>query len=79
MTVVTQPTNPNVYGIYIKINNISIPLLHPNTHLIQVDIPDGEPLADEHDDGAAEAVHAALVQAADARHLAQVLRVRAPE
>lgn len=47
--------------------------------LIQVDIPNREPLPDEHDDGAAEAVHAALVQAADARHLAQVLRVSAPE
>lgn len=41
--------------------------------LVQVDLFEAEPLADEDDDGPAEAVHAALVQAADAGHLGQVL------
>ena len=34
-----------------------------------------EPFADEDDDGPAEFVDAALVEAADARHLRQVLRL----
>lgn len=30
-------------------------------YLVEVDLPDGEPFADEDDDGAAQPVHAALV------------------
>lgn len=50
-----------------------------HVYLVEVDVADGEPLADEDDDGPAEPVHAALVQAADAGDLTQVLSARAPE
>lgn len=43
------------------------------TNLFQVNVADGEPFANEHDDGSAEPVDAALVQTADAGHLAEVL------
>lgn len=46
-------------------------------HLIKVDVSDGEPLADKDDDGSAEPVHATLVEATDARHLAEVFCARA--
>lgn len=49
------------------------------TYFVQINIADREPLADEDDDGSAEAVHTALVEAADAGDLAQVLGACATE
>lgn len=44
--------------------------------LLQIEILGGEPFAAEHDDRPTETIDAALVQAADARHLRQVFGAR---
>ena len=43
-------------------------------YLVQVDLGKVEPFSDENDDGATELVDAALIEAANARHFAQIFR-----
>lgn len=50
----------------------SLPSLRPS-YLVQVDLVEPEPLADEDDHRAPELVKATLVQTPDARHFRQVL------
>lgn len=47
-------------------------------YLIKVEVVEGEPLSHKDDNGAPEAVHTALIQAADARYLRQILWLGTP-
>lgn len=68
-----------MYGLKYASAGFKVKIYEANAHLVQVNISNREPLPDEDDDGPAEPVHSALVQAAYAWDLAEILCARATE